>query len=608
MITRERIELNLIDDNPWQPRVEIEPATIEKLADSIRGIGLLQAPTGRPTPEGRVQLAFGHRRVAAVKLLRNEVEWPDYIDMDINDELTDEDMAVMALAENVARQQLTQIEVVRAHRRAIDETGLSIQGLADKLGVSRSALSNNLRVLELPDFILEHVEKSALRVTDAREFLVLQNATHVHVEDMREVVRRIVNEAEWGNRVPNWRRRNIRKLISERVSFQENNGFRPIGSKTGHSVGGGQKEATFDVDAFAFEFPDSLHTIPADDGSTKNYHMEERYDQSRVWTCEVKEWSRRQSRATREANKAAEASGKSSGHSSSPEVRKKGERDKVLAQMLAKDPVWQDVIAHRKKKGPNRPVSDEEKKALGTRAELHIIGYGEPFYKVLNKWEIEEHYQLRQVEGLKGGGVPPWFPDLKECQKCIIGAAYAASDGGYPIRKPVLACFNQEHYLEKLEAGKAAWREKLAAQAKGIEREDVRAIEDLREALTTGLVVAKYPLALALLTATSEMPGWHPLGFHHDDFCFDTVPWRTVKMVLGITGLYDQATAIDCLEQIQVGDTNDLTLLAAALMVHHLRQSGKMDAVSWETVASPPDPLEVREILAGEPAAAEART
>ena len=59
MITRERIELNLIDDNPWQPRVEAEPTTVGKLADSIRGIGLLQAPTGRRTPEDRVQLAFG---------------------------------------------------------------------------------------------------------------------------------------------------------------------------------------------------------------------------------------------------------------------------------------------------------------------------------------------------------------------------------------------------------------------------------------------------------------------------------------------------------------------------------------------------------------------
>ncbi len=606
MKTREQIDLALIDDNPWQPRHEIEPTTLERLADSIRGVGLLQAPMGRRTADGRIQLAFGHRRVAAIRLLYDKGEWERSIDMDVDEEITDEEMAVMALSENVARRQLTQIEVVRAHRRAVDETGLSIQSLADKLGVSRGALSNNLRVLDLPDIVLEHVESGRLRVSVAREFLVFQTPTHSHVEDMREAIRRIVNVEIYGNGVPNWSRRNVRKLISERVSFQENNGFRPIGPKTGHSVGGGHREATFDVDAFSFEYPDSLHTIPADDGASKNYRMLESYDQSRVWTCEVKEWSRRQSRATREANKAAEASGKSKGHSSSPEVRKKGERDRLLGQMLVNDPVWQEVITHRKKKGASRPVTDEEKKALGTRAELQIIGYNEPFYKILNKWEIEEPHQLRQVEGLKGGGVPPWFPDLKECQRCIIGAAYAASDGGYPIRKPVLACFNQEHYLEKLEAGKAAHREKLAAQAKGIEREDVRAIEDLRWALTSETIVTKYPLALALLTATPDMLGWHPLGFHHDDFCFDTVPWRTVKMVLGITGPYEQATAIEYLEQVD--GTSDLTLLAAALMVHHLRQAGKMDAVPWETIAASPDPLGVREMLTGEPAVAGART
>ena len=251
--------------------------------------------------------------------------------------------------------------------------------------------------------------------------------------------------------------------------------------------------------------------------------MTERYDQSRVWTCEVKEWSRRQSRATREANKAAEAPGEGKGHSSSPDTKNP---DKLLDSLLAKDPVWRDVIAHRKQKGPNRPVTDEEREALGTRAELHIIGYSAPFYKILNKGEIEEGYQLRQVEGLKGGGVPPWFPDLKECQECIIGAAYAASKDGYPLGKPVLACFNQEHYLEKLQAGLAAYQEQLSAQQKGIERQDDRAIQDLKEALLSAPALTKYPLAQALLSATPDMPGWHPLG----------IPPRRLLLRNGATG------------------------------------------------------------------------
>ena len=577
MKTRERIDLELIDDNPWQPRQEIDPEGLHEIADSIEQLGLLQAPLGRRHPEvsGRIQLAFGHRRVAGCRLLHQQGRGEPHIEMDVAG-ISDEGMAVLALTENERRKQLSQIEVVRAHQRAIEETELTTQSLADQLGMPRPTLANNLRVLDLPGFVLEHVESGALGITVAREFLVFRSATHEHTEDMREVIRRIVNVETYGGGVPNWKRRHVRKLISERVSYNEQD-WRPLGAKTGQATGGGNKEASFNVEEFSHEFSDLLHTVPADDGQIEAYRLTERYDQSRVWTCEVKEWSRRQSRATREANKAAEASGEGKGHSSSPDTKN---ADKLLGSLLAKDPVWRDVIAHRKKKGPNRPVTDEEREALGTKAELHIIGYSAPFYKILNKWEIEQAYELRQVEGLRGGGVPPWFPDLEECQECIIGAAYAASNDGYPLTKPVLACFNQEHYLEKLQAGLAGYKEKLSAQQKDIERQDDRAIQDLKEGLLSAPAVAKYALAMTLLSATPAMPGWHPLGFHHEDFCFDTVPRATVESFLGITGGYDQAQAIAYLDGT---DPYDLPGLIAALMVHHLRQSGKLGAVSRET-------------------------
>ena len=164
MKTRERVDLELIDDNPWQPRQVIDPDALDELAESINQLGLLQSPLGRRSPDvsDRIQTAFGHRRVAACRLLYQQGRWERCIDMDVAD-LTDEEMAVMALTENESRKQLSQIEVVRAHKRAIDETSLSVQALADKLGMNRPTLSNNLRVLELPDFILQHVESGDLR-------------------------------------------------------------------------------------------------------------------------------------------------------------------------------------------------------------------------------------------------------------------------------------------------------------------------------------------------------------------------------------------------------------------------------------------------------------
>ena len=159
MRTRERIELAQIVDNPWQPRLSIDEQSAEEMADSISQLGLLQAPLGRRTPGDpeQIQLAHGHRRIAGVRRLRERVEWESHIEMDLQD-LTDEEMALIALAENQQRRQLTQIEVLRAQKRAIDETELTVQALAEQLKIGRSTLSNNLRVLELPDFVLEHVE------------------------------------------------------------------------------------------------------------------------------------------------------------------------------------------------------------------------------------------------------------------------------------------------------------------------------------------------------------------------------------------------------------------------------------------------------------------
>ena len=401
MKTREQVSLALIEDNPWQPRREIDQDELQKLADSIYQLGLLQAPLGRRHPEvsGRIQLAFGHRRVAALRLLLQQGRGEMYVEMDVAG-ISDEGMAVLALTENERRKQLSQIEVVRAHYKAIDETNLTIQTLADQLDIDRSTLSNHLRVLDLPDFVLQHVESGKLRVSVAREFLVFQTATHQHTEDMQEVIRRIVNVETYGGGVPDWRRRHVRKMVSEAVSYNEKD-WRPLGPPTAHSTGGGNRVASFDRDDFVWEFRDSLHTIPADDGHVENYQRSERYDKSRQWTCEAKEWSRRQSRATREANQEVEARGGSAPAASS----KSASRDKHFEVVLAKDPVFKQVATSRAKKGPSRPVNDEERAQLGTRAEMRDVSGNTGFWKILEKGELDGR-QNKYAWSREGGGGP----------------------------------------------------------------------------------------------------------------------------------------------------------------------------------------------------------
>ena len=343
MRTREQVDLELIDDNPWQPRQAIDPDALDELAESIHQLGLMQSPLGRRSPDvsDRIQTAFGHRRVAACRLLYQQGRWERYIDMDVAD-LTDEEMAVMALTENESRKQLSQIEVVRAHKRAIDETSLSVQALADKLAMNRPTLSNNLRVLELPDFILQHVESGDLGITVARDFLMLRNADHAHTEDMQAIVDGIVNPYYARQGLPDWRRSNVRRAISERVAYNET-AYRPLGPRTGHGTAGAAREATFDVDTFATERPDALHTIPCSDGP------DEKHEGSRLWTCAVKDWTREQTRATREANKEAVESGREPPAGSS---KKAVSRDKQFEQLLASDPVWKQ---HHRFPGNARP-------------------------------------------------------------------------------------------------------------------------------------------------------------------------------------------------------------------------------------------------------------
>ena len=191
VLARMQVELDLIDDNPFQPRLSYDEQGIRELALNIARVGLLSIPRARPAAS-RFQAALGHRRIRAVRLLwqwareilagqegspkglidaddRAVLAWHsrqlggprEWMYLDVG-EMTDEEMAVVALSENEQRKDLTDLERVRAYRKAIDGTELSISGLAGRVGVNRSTMSNYLRLLHLPDFILEHVESGDL--------------------------------------------------------------------------------------------------------------------------------------------------------------------------------------------------------------------------------------------------------------------------------------------------------------------------------------------------------------------------------------------------------------------------------------------------------------
>lgn len=159
------IPLDLIDDNPWQPRQDY--AGIDELAADIQRNGLLQTPKGRRMADGRVQLQYGHRRLRAVRALG----WPT-MPVDIQPVVSDNDMAIRAWVENHNRQDFTPLDQARYFKRLQDD-GWTQQQIADQLGLARPTISNAIRLLKLPADIQTEVVAAGLSARQAEAILSL---------------------------------------------------------------------------------------------------------------------------------------------------------------------------------------------------------------------------------------------------------------------------------------------------------------------------------------------------------------------------------------------------------------------------------------------------
>lgn len=178
------VAIDDIDPNPWQPRVHMRGTAFNELKDSIDKVGLIEVPSARAV-DGRYQLAFGHRRLAAVKSLGWKT-MPLLVR-----HISDQDMALIALEENRRRKDLTPLEEARAVKKILDDFNLMRQtALGEKLGIAQETISNMLRVLALPDPILQLVDEDKLTFTDAKELLCLRGRDgHMHENQMREAAK-----------------------------------------------------------------------------------------------------------------------------------------------------------------------------------------------------------------------------------------------------------------------------------------------------------------------------------------------------------------------------------------------------------------------------------
>lgn len=161
-----RLPLSAIRPNPHQPRRRFSQEGLEELAASIREKGLLQPLVVRPKGEG-YELVAGERRLRAAEMAGLK-EVPALIR-----DLTDQEAMEVALVENLQREDLTPLEEARGYQ-ALLGLGLTQEEVAKRVGKARSTVANALRLLQLPEEVLEALEQGLISAGHARALLMLE--------------------------------------------------------------------------------------------------------------------------------------------------------------------------------------------------------------------------------------------------------------------------------------------------------------------------------------------------------------------------------------------------------------------------------------------------
>ncbi len=163
------LKISEIEPNRTQPRKEFDEQALSELAESISQHGLLQPLLVRPLTLGGYQIVAGERRYRASRMA-GLTEVPVIIK-----ELTDTETMEIALIENLQREDLSPVEEALGYKALIDEHGFSQEEVAKSVGKSRPAVANALRLLKLPDNIMEYLKDGKISAGHARALLTFEN-------------------------------------------------------------------------------------------------------------------------------------------------------------------------------------------------------------------------------------------------------------------------------------------------------------------------------------------------------------------------------------------------------------------------------------------------
>ena len=195
--TINEIATDQIEPNPNQPRREFDDEALKELASSIAQIGIIQPITLRQVTENRFQIIAGERRWRASQLAGLKAI-PAYIRT-----ISDENVMEMALVENIQREDLNAIEIALAYAHLMEHEGMTQEKVSERVGKSRVAVANYLRLLKLPAQVQMALQKREIDMGHARALLSLESPSQqlklfreiqkngYSVRQVEETVRRI---------------------------------------------------------------------------------------------------------------------------------------------------------------------------------------------------------------------------------------------------------------------------------------------------------------------------------------------------------------------------------------------------------------------------------
>ena len=178
--TISEIPLEQIEANPNQPRREFDEDALQELANSIVEIGIIQPITLRQVEDNKFQIIAGERRWRASQLAGLQAI-PAYIRT-----IKDESIMELALVENIQREDLNAIEIALAYEHLLSAEGMTQERVSERVGKSRTAITNYLRLLKLPAQVQMALQKKEIDMGHARALLAI-NSPSLQIKLFREI-------------------------------------------------------------------------------------------------------------------------------------------------------------------------------------------------------------------------------------------------------------------------------------------------------------------------------------------------------------------------------------------------------------------------------------